>query len=148
MKDFDLEVEFNQVAVYEAGLEDPFNEWEPESIAQGFAWRPESVCFDVPVDGSCPVRVALVPAFEPDPAALRVIRVPFRVGSGRVEIGSLSSGTLLDLPAGEFSLHFSMLADGSLRFDFSKGGSEPALLRVEDERDIPARYHMAAKPAL
>lgn len=35
-----LEVAHRQLAVFDARLSDPFNDWSDAHMAQGFAWRP------------------------------------------------------------------------------------------------------------
>ena len=37
---FDIEIAYGQIAIFAASLENPFNDWSAEHIAQGFSWRP------------------------------------------------------------------------------------------------------------
>ena len=42
---FELFSSYSRVAVFRAGLEKPFNDWEQDHLDQGFAWREGSVSF-------------------------------------------------------------------------------------------------------
>lgn len=43
--EFELSYTHAHIAVFEAGLSNPFNDSTPEHDAQGFSWRPGSVSF-------------------------------------------------------------------------------------------------------
>lgn len=42
---FTLDISYSQLAVFQKGMENPFNDWEDTHVNQGFAWRPGSVSF-------------------------------------------------------------------------------------------------------
>ena len=91
---FDLFVSYSQVAVFTAGLDHPFNDWEQEHVDQGFAWREGSVSFATLEEASALHCEAVVAdGWRPHPEAERAIRVPFSVAGGdSVEIASISDG--------------------------------------------------------
>ncbi len=79
-KEFNIFASYSQVSVFHAALENPFNEWTSELIAQGFSWRVGSVAFKLPEEsGDLVVKVAILDEFRQYDASLRIIRVPFIV---------------------------------------------------------------------
>lgn len=85
-------VGYSQIAVFTAGLDRPFNDWEQERVDQGFAWREGSVSFATLEESSVLHCEAVVTdAWRPHPEAERTIQVPFRItDDGSVEIASIS----------------------------------------------------------
>ena len=66
-----------QLAVFKAGLDQPFNKWADKQVEVGCAWTPNSVSFKTPVDdGVC--LVELMEAQERTSSA-KSIEVPFDV---------------------------------------------------------------------
>jgi competence protein J (ComJ) len=105
--DHQLVVTHHQVAVFQPSLEMPFNDWRDEHVCQGFSWRPGSVSFGTIDDGI--LDVECVRGIQGAASgAVRVIRVPFTVGSeAEVEVATVASnGFRLSLPAGEYALTF------------------------------------------
>ena len=152
---FDIFVSYSQVAVFTAGLDAPFNDWEPLHIAQGFAWRPESVSFKTPGEaGVLHCEAAFVIFWQPSPEAQQAIRVPFTVTGGRVEIASISDGAVVELGgAGTLALIFEswMGADGDMRARFTFAPQEtpvvPAILKTASGQQPSVELLMTARPA-
>jgi hypothetical protein len=42
---FQVFVGYSQLSVFDPSLSEPFNNWTPGHVAQGFAWRPGSASF-------------------------------------------------------------------------------------------------------
>lgn len=56
-----VDVSYSQLGVFVAGPLKPFNDWTDKHVAQGFAWRPESVSFRTLVEaGSHSVEISVV----------------------------------------------------------------------------------------
>jgi hypothetical protein len=79
---FETNIAYNQFAVCQSGIEQPFNDWQEKEINQGFSWRAESVCFSTLENGRADFEVHVfeslqLSTFSDD--ALRIIQVPFSV---------------------------------------------------------------------
>jgi hypothetical protein len=107
--EFSVLVLYSQVTVFDPSLERPFNDWTDKHVAQGFSWRPRSAAFrTIAEDGPHLVAVLVDSAQSDQPTgADRIIDVPFEVrADGRVEIGSISASSVLEIPRGSYALRF------------------------------------------
>ena len=107
--EFPILVSYAQVTVFDPSLERPFNQWTDRHVAQGFSWRPGSAAFrTISEDGPHLVTVEVdVTENGKSPNAARIIDVPFEVpADGFVEIGSISDGSLIEVPTGTYKLRF------------------------------------------
>ena len=99
---------YAQLCVFDAELDQPYNDWDAAHMEQGFSWRPGSVSFAAEsADG--PVLVDVTSGASPPPIsdAATAIRVPFKVPpSGRIEVGSVMSGVQVLIPSGHYALYF------------------------------------------
>lgn len=156
MSQFTIEISYNQISVFDARLGDPFNDWLDEHVSQGFAWRPGSVSFGT-LESAGPLAADVFRSRAFDEAtslASRVIAVPFSVPKGgAVELASIGSGVLLELPPGEYELTFEHgLDDGGqmwARFYFRAVGAPvpPRIIRADAELSVPDEFVMTAQPA-
>jgi len=150
---FGLYVSYRQLCVFDAEMENPFNEWTPQHSAQGFSWRPGSVSFGTLVEsGDARILIHLGPGPDPDSGIIRAIRVPFRVPeSGIVEVASIEDSTRLELPNGEYELTFQTgRSDGTetITLVFERKSGSTAEIVIRDSKLQP-RYPllMDANPA-
>src|SRR5579859_2241576 len=79
---FQLDIAYRQFAVSQFAVDSPFNDWRAQDVAQGFAWRPETVCFSVLYDGLMTIDLYRLNRAEWDyvefrEGALRIILIPF-----------------------------------------------------------------------
>ena len=129
MNKFRLFVSHAQLAVFRSDLQNPFNDWIDQHVAQGFAWRPGSVSFRSLVEsGMHSVSVEIVDRLcSLDAAVVRAIDVPFDVPeSGCIEVSSISDSIPLALAPGSYLLRCEFHAPGldgneHVRLVFSKG---------------------------
>lgn len=149
-----IDVSYAQLAVFDPALQDPFNDWRPEHVAQGFAWRAGSVSFATLEDGGrIDVQVRLAsksPTLLPE--TRRAIQVPFRVpDSGAVEVASIAGGKQVEVPAGEYLMVFEHgIADDRMwaRITFVRDRSPRfAVLVADDALDPPDPLVTDAAPA-
>ncbi len=156
MASFTLEISYAQLAVFDASLAGPFNDWADAHVRQGFSWRPGSVSFrTLESAGGIAVQVfqsrtLVVTASSAD----RIIAVPFTVPfSGEIEIASIGSGVSLMLPAGEYLLTCEQgAADDSamwanLYFERVPRAAPPRIVRADAALDPTAAFVMGAVPA-
>ena len=104
-----VSVSYSQLAVFRAGLAQPFNDWTDKHVSQGFAWRPESVSFRTVVEaGPHDIDVVVSPdGIQPSADAVWIIEVPFKVPTGgAIEVASIADGALVNVPPGVYSLRF------------------------------------------
>lgn len=156
MAELTLDVSYSQLAVFLSTLQQPFNDWNAQHFAQGFAWRDGSVSFRT-LDESGKIRLTIgtTSQFEPDLSpAIRVVRVPFHVPPETdIEVGSpVFESTVFALPVGDYELTFEHGVDdgkmwGRLHFRSVVGVSAPAVLRADDELSPPENLLMEASPA-
>lgn len=153
MATFGLEVAYEQIAVFQSGLNNPFNDWTERHSEQGFAWRPSSVSFrTLDVDGPISVSVVRTTAFQPSPSALRIIQVPLRVlKGGALEIATIVNSAEIAIAGGEYVLVFEHGRDeqGSMwcAFHLIKGSAPAAVLRADPELSPGSELLMEALPA-
>ena len=170
-----LPIDYKSLIVHQRGLPFPFNRPTREHILQGFWWRPSSVTFrtldpEEFIEQSILVDVEQNEPFSPDGAAVRVIGVPFDIGTEGVEVTSpISESWSIDLPPGHYALYFSVEPDEAIMQKIVQGGWEdpliqaawiyhltfvpasepiqPAILRADDQITPPQQLLMDAEPA-
>lgn len=105
----EIDIFYNQLAIFEAHAEGPYNEWTDDHFRQGFSWRKGSVSFRVPEDGLSYILVETA-AVRPEPTSqiFRMIVVPFDVGYNILEIGNIISTIPISVPAGMYLLFFEL----------------------------------------
>src|SRR4051812_41838500 len=89
-----LSVHASQLAVFDADIENPFNDWTDIHVAQGFSWREGAVSFRTLQEfGSIDVTFQVAASFALRPNSIRAISVPFRcLGSRGVEVSTIVGG--------------------------------------------------------
>ena len=107
---FSLQVSYAQIAVFDARLDHPFNEWSDAHVAQGFAWRPGSVSFATLVtSGKALIEVVTGASVRPSHqnAAMRAIAVPFVTPEhGEIDIATVEAAVSITLEPGNYELIF------------------------------------------
>jgi hypothetical protein len=102
---FQLQLAWSQISVFDANLADPFNDWSEQHLAQWFSWRPGSVSFKLPVrSGEIGVHVELADHVVVDPSAQMAIVVPFVTWAGVIEISSITQAELIEVDSGRYAL--------------------------------------------
>lgn len=153
-----------QIAIFSPpNLNNPFNSWEDDHIAQGFSWRPQSVSFSTLEEyGELTVEVQIVQSFQLREDALRIIRVPFHVAEeGTVVISNLAEERKISVPSGDYGLTFetgylvdrAAICDGAptwSRFTFtsSLAHHEAEVIRADYALSPPSQLLMRAEPAV
>jgi len=156
MSRFHIEVSYTQLAVFDPQLQNPFNDWTDEHVAQGFSWRPGSVSFGtLKSAGDLSLRIVRNKPFEPSSStAERTISVLFRVPMhGRVEIASVGVGAQIEIPPGDYELVFEhgrseageMWANLYFRTVFDP--VRPRVVRADSELSPPDPLVMSAESA-
>jgi len=143
----------SQIAVFQIGLENPFNDWEDIHVEQGFAWRPGSVSFSTLDEGGIlDIEVLVKKVWREGVAAIRVIRVPFVVSATGVEIASIISGQTVDIQPGRYSIYYETgKKDDSYWCLFTFVPDDypiPEIIRADSGLKPPKALFMEARPAL
>ena len=102
-----IHVLYSQIAVFLPSMAQPFNDWEPRHVTQGFAWRLGSVSFRTLVEtGLHRIEIERVQHIgEVCENALRVVEVPFEVPEGgEIEIGSITETFPVFIQPGKYRL--------------------------------------------
>lgn len=151
---FDLTVTYSQIALFDPSLQNPFNDWRPQHVAQRFSWRPESVSFGTLQEGGVlRVEVRLVKEIGLRADAKRAILVPFSVGpSGLIEVAGLDTGKQVNVPEGNYALVFETGYNDDdtmwCRLTFVPSDSVQAeILRADSEMSPSSPLLMEARPA-
>jgi Competence protein J (ComJ) len=155
---FPLLVSYAQIAVFDANLDKPFNDWNDNHYIQGFSWRKESVSFAVPDGGDCLVEV--ITAGEVSQFAgetTREIMVPFETQGGLTAFASISDEKTLLIEKGTYQLKFELLPamevdsqkfDYGIRLIFTTDNSPVfKIFKADAEMDINAKLDLNATPA-
>lgn len=139
-----ISASYNQIAVFASGLENPFNDWQEQHVAQGFSWRENSVSFRTLNEfGLCSIEICISEWHPCSDDAIRAIRVPFSVpADGKIDIGSIGDSVHFSIAPGAYALLFQILEvrpDGTevIRLSFSK--SEPldfAIIKADEQITI------------
>lgn len=151
---FECDIMYSQIAVFNYGLENPYNDWNDTHVQQGFCWREDSVSFGTLFDNvECKITVKLSEKIEVDKDIVRAIIVPFEVKEQGIEIGSIIETFAIDIPKGRYELLFTVKnIDFELEqytFMFIKCDKPKArILIADDGLNVPERLLMDAKPAI
>jgi hypothetical protein len=151
---FDTSFSYTQIVICNPALENPFNDWEPEHIRQGFAWREGSVSFGVFDSNLYTVEVILGDSIQTQIETERAILVPFTVPApGLVGIATVGDMREVKIREGTYALLFEHGHKSDIRtwrrFTFvpQRALPEPAVL-IADAYLSPSRpLLMSAKPA-
>ena len=149
---FSIDVSYSQISVFNSLLDNPFNNWTPQHVAQGFSWRPGSVSFKTLIDsGPICVEVRMAEAL-PMPTGTRAISVPFVCPlGGTVEVSSITGGQETDIPPGNYQLLFETGSRDEInwcRFTFVHNGvMMPMVLIPDEEVGQLDSFLMDAEPA-
>ncbi|MCL4799154.1 MAG: hypothetical protein KJ025_06175 [Burkholderiales bacterium] len=151
-----VDVSYSQLAVFPSALDQPFNDWTDQHVAQGFSWRPGTVSFRTLAEaGPHSVEIEVVEhTGSASKDAVRAIEVPFEVpANGAVEVGSISDSTAVTLPPGRFLLRCEFLGlgvdDGQrVRLIFAKSDVPRfAVVRADEALSVSTPLLTTAQPA-
>lgn len=115
---FDLYVSYSQVAVFQPGLDEPFNMWTDEQVKKGYSWTLGSVSFKTPIEaGICSFDI--FESRQPGVLAADAIEVPIDVpDDGRLEVASISDARLINVGPGKAMLRYEIVGESQLRLTF------------------------------
>lgn len=150
---FECEIYYSQIALFQYGLDNPFNNWNDTHVNQGFTWREGSVSFGTLANEvNCKVTIKLSDKIEIDDNAIRALVVPFEVKNDGIEVGSIIETVGIDIPEGKYELLFFANVEGGTEhytFVFAKNDNPIArALKVDDELSMPDNLLMQANPAI
>jgi len=149
---FELTISYAQIAIFHAGLENPFNDWNETRVDQGFSWRPESVSFAT-LEESGKTRIYVKTArreFALRSDTVRAIEVPFTVpGSNLVEVAGITESKVIEINSGSYALMFETGFDDAqlmwCAFTFQKSNRPIAkILRADPELNPPKDLLLSA----
>lgn len=150
---FETEIFYSQIALFQYGLNNPFNDWNETHVNQGFSWRDGSVSLGtLSSDGDCKITVKLTKKIEIDNDIIRAIVVPFKVEKGGIEIGSVMETVAIDIPEGNYEILFTAKSANSTEhytFSFIESENPTArVLKADDELNLPDNLLMEANSAI
>ena len=143
MASFDLIISYNQIAVFNSDLENPFNDWSDAQVDQGFSWRSESVSFKTLLDGVVAhVEFLVCKEFSAFPTSIRAISVPFSCNSyGEIEVATITGAQHIFLDPGQYQLVFEAGLTGSeswYRISVIPNGLQKPQILVADSELAPS----------
>lgn len=141
MRNFRLQISYSTLAVFDAALDQPFNNWSERHTSQGFSWRQRSVSFRMLKEsGVAQVEVEIVDSPSPlRPESTRAIQVPYDVSTnGEVEVASIGDGVRISVPPGTYNVLYEVGLDAAgaqtCRLQFVRSDSPDArLVKIDDE---------------
>ncbi|SDN65280.1 Competence protein J (ComJ) [Bacillus sp. OK048] len=151
---FKSDIFYSQLAIFQYGLENPFNDWNDIHINQGFAWREGSVSFGtLSDDEECKITVRVTDKKEVDTDVIRAIVVPFHIGNKGIEVGSVMETTAIDFEEGMYELLFTVKrlenGLGHYSFNFIKNNNPKAnIIKADEELNPPSVLVMKTEPAI
>jgi hypothetical protein len=152
MTDTTILVSCNQICVFDSTLDEPFNDWTDDHVHQGFAWRPGSVSFGAAENDETTIVIDFVRSVELDPAAFRVIAVPFAVpGHGTLVVGSIGDEREIEIDAGIYRLIYELGVKGEkpwCRLQFViDAHPQPKIIKADAKITKRDALVMSANPA-
>ncbi|WP_066172200.1 competence protein ComJ [Bacillus marinisedimentorum] len=151
---FESDILYSQLAVFQYGLENPFNDWNDTHVNQGFAWREGSVSFGtLSNDEECKITVRVTDKKEVDTDAIRAIAVPFYISKKGIEVGSIMETIAIDIEEEMYELLFAVKrlenGLGHYSFSFIKNTNPTVnIIKVDEELNPPSVLVMNAEPAI
>ena len=146
-------ISYNQVCVFDSGLDEPYNDWSDNHVKQGFSWRDRSVSFGA-MENSDTVLEIVIPNSDPVVSAdsFRAIAVPFVVPeSGKITVGSIGDEHDLEIPPGTYKLVYELgrkKAQPWCRLTFCTASDpKPEIILADDEISGHVDFDMKANPA-
>lgn len=153
MPTFAVDVSYSQIAVFDGGLQSPFNDWSDQHVLQGFSWRVGSSSFKTLIEsGPMTVEVVMLDRAALTDRSTRAISVPFPCEeNSSIEIATIAESHPIDLDPGQYQLVFETgeITDVCwCRFAFIRDGDmEPQILIKDPELDPAYPLLMNADPA-
>ncbi|MDQ0651389.1 competence protein ComJ [Pseudomonas cedrina] len=145
---------YSQFCVFLSSLEQPYNDWNDRSFAQGFAWRLGSVSFRALIDQGNHIINFFVNEQAPAISAevVRAFKVPFTVKDRNIEVGSISDSAPLELPEGDYSLQVEFIRPSSsgvhaINVRLNLGRCDFEVLKADSEIDEQGDFEITAAPA-
>lgn len=135
-KQFVLQFLYAQVSVFGVPNDAPFSQWTTRHYNQGFAWRPDSASFRMPIEaGYADVNFIVAENLDSLPEdAIRIIEVPFTVPSSEtIEVATTTDAVKITVPRGRYSLRFEVFgpdAELRVRVNFVLSYNDVARFRV------------------
>ena len=87
---FESDIFYSQLAVFQYGLKNPFNDWNDIHINQGFAWREGAVSYGTLSDDTeCKITIRVTDKKKVDAYVIKAIAVPSYIGNKGIEVGSV-----------------------------------------------------------
>ena len=105
MRQFSLEISYSQIAIFNAALDRPFNNWTEAHFNQGFCWRDGSVSFRTAAkagQGKITIERPAKRTLRDD--VVLAISVPFKVTDDTIEVASVFKGEVVEIEAGDYEL--------------------------------------------
>lgn len=105
MRQFTLEISYSQIAIFNAAMDRPFNNWTEAHFNQGFCWREGSVSFRTAAKtGQGKISIDRLAEMSLRDDVILAISVPFTVDTGNLEIASVFKGEVIDIEPGDYEL--------------------------------------------
>lgn len=151
---FESNILYSQLAIFQYGLENPFNDWNDTHVNQGFAWREGSVSFGTFFDDEeCKITVRVSDKKEVDTDAIRAISVPFYISNKGIEVGSIMETKAIAIEEGMYELLFTVQrlenGVGHYSFVFIRNDNPMAkVIKADEELNPPPVLVMNAEPAM
>ena len=152
---YEIEVFYQQFAVYRTGDENLFPQWTDAHVQQGFAWRAESVGFGTLDDGPHEVEVRVCD-LEEDAEAIRIIDLPLDVPVGNTLSLEAIFGVdvPLGVPPGSYTLRSEFFAPAEdkaqvrLTFAARVGAEHFEIVRADAGLEAQRPLLLTAEPAV
>jgi hypothetical protein len=150
---FESDTLYSQLAVFQFGLENPFNDWNDTHFNQGFSWREGSVSFGTLSEKEkCNITVRVTDNLEVNSNVIRAITVPFYINCKGIEVGNVMETKAIDIEEGMYELLFTILVENRMEhytFNFIKNNNPKANIIIADEELKPSTtLLMQAEPAI
>ena len=154
MNTYDLDLSYSQFSIFNAGLENPFNDWTEIQVQQGFSMRKESISIKT-LSSAGILKISILKDDSLIDSAIRVFEFEFEVTDALLEIATITDAIQLKIKNGIYKIRIQLLKGGEgidlcyISFlEKTKKDILPRYLKHDDEISRVNDFCLYSKPAL
>ena len=141
----EINISYNQLAVFYPSVQNPFNDWNDELLKQSISCRLDSACFEMYGDGIYKYSITDNKLIDKDISEFsRIYLVPFGKPLCEIELASIYESKIHKLGSDYYSYYY-LLRPTEFKIILSKEKAELKIVKLD--KQIPAKLITNSKPA-
>ncbi len=150
----ELEIAYQQISIFNYGVEKPFSNWTADHIAQGFTLRTEAIGI-MTLNQAGRIKTNIDKNESILDEAKRIYIFPFQVNGGRgIEIATIVEGFPIEIEDGKYSLLI-QLGEISTEMEwccfsfcnYNQNSMQPKIIRADMNITKRSNFLLKANPA-